>query len=270
MIDIKSKLYHSEFKRLTTEFNKEFDCLLFLPDQQLILGTEIKQSMKSNTKANDKQTKEAAEQTEKRKSYITKTFGDLFDQGWRYVKIIAVYDNNGSLAVNKCSDCSDFILTNGTQKEEEQQMNDLLSSLTKGTIGSFSHTHRNSIAFDNFKHVFSRMIGLSGALMTVQKLGPYYEIMGTDSNELNAGWTHASALKFGVDNNLLREGDIFGRPHDIYKLIFYSPDQIGLLSMSAKFVVFLNDYGSGNRFTLSKYFPKSFSSPNLWRRNNFY
>ena len=106
----------------------------------------------------------------------------------------------------------------------------------------------SSIAFDSFKHVFSRVVGLSGSLMTVQKLSSHHEIMGTDSKDLNAGWTRASPLKFGLENNVPREADIFGRPHDIYQLIFYSRDQMGLLAMSVKFVVFLNDYGSGKIF----------------------
>ena len=81
--------------------------------------------------------------------------------------------------------------------------------------------------------------------MTVQKLSPHHEIMGTEAKDLNAGWTRASPLKFSPQDSVPREGDIFGRPHDVYKLIFFTPDQIGLLSMSSKFVVFLNDYGSG-------------------------
>ena len=82
--------------------------------------------------------------------------------------------------------------------------------------------------------------------MTVQKLSPHHEIMGTDTKDLNAGWTRASPLKFSQNQDTVpREGDVFGRPHDVYKLIFYTPDQIGLLTMSAKFAVFLNDYGSG-------------------------
>ena len=125
-------------------------------------------------------------------------------------------------------------------------MNSLMNSLTTKSAIECNSNHRNPTAFDDFKHLFSRLIGLSGSLMAVQKLGPYHEIMGTDSNDLNAGWTRASALKFGLEDNLPREGDIFGRSNDIYKLIFYSPDQIGLLSMSKRFVVFLNDYGSGN------------------------
>ena len=243
--DILCKLYKSEFKRLTTEFNDEFDCLLFLPDQQLIIGTEIKQAMKADAKANDKQTKEAAEQTKKRKAYIEKTLGNLLSQGWKYVEVIAMYDNNGSIVLNKCSDCSPYILTNGTPQEEEKQMHSLMTSLTQNAAASSTQIQKNSIAFDSFKHVFSRLIGLSGCLMAVQKLGPHHEIMGTDSKDLNAGWTRASPLKFQTENSLPRESDIFGRAHDVYKLIFYSPDQIGLLSMSAKFVVFLNDFGSG-------------------------
>ena len=158
-----------------------------------------------------------------------------------------MYDNYGSLVQDKCYGCSPFIITNGTAQEEKQQMHDLLASLNKHISGAFTHSYKTSMAYDNFKHIFSRLIGLSGSLMTVQKLGPYQEMMGTYSMDLNAGWTLASPLKFGLTNGLLRDADIFGRPHDCYKLIFYRPDQIGLLSLSTQVVVFLNDYGSGRK-----------------------
>ena len=242
------KLYQSEFNRLTTEFNDEFDALVFLPDHQLILGTEIKQAMKQDTLANNKQTKAAAKQTKKRKDYVERMFGDLIDHGWQYVQVIAMYDNCGTLVLNKCSDCSPFILTNGTDQVEKQQMNFLMSSLNKNTVGVTTRTIINHAAYGSFKHLFSRIIGLSGSLMTVQKLGPHHQIMGTDAKDLNAGWTRASPLKFGLENTVPREGDVFGRPHDVYKLLFFSHDQIGLLSMATKFVVFLNDYGSGKNY----------------------
>ena len=84
--------------------------------------------------------------------------------------------------------------------------------------------------------------------MAVQKLSSHHEIMGTDAKDLNAGWTRASPLKFSPQVSVPREGDVFGRPHDVYKLIFFTPDQIGLLNMSTKFVVFFNDYGSGKTY----------------------
>ena len=243
--DIQRKLYQSEFKRLTQEFNDEFDLLVILLDHQLIIGTEIKHATKQDKNTNDRQTKEAAKQTKKRKAYVEKTFGDLLEQGWNYVEVIAIYDNIGNLVVKKCTDCSPFILTNGNPQEEEYQMLSLMTSLTTNRIETSTSPSRNQIAFESFKHLFARIIGLSGSLMTVQKISPHHEIMGSDAKDLNAGWTLASPLKYGPQDSVPREGDVFGRPHDVYKLIFFTPDQIGLLNMSSKFVVFLNDYGSG-------------------------
>ena len=243
--EIQRKLYQSEFKRVTQEFQDEFDILVLLPDHQLVIGTEIKQAIKQNKSSNDRQTKEAAEQTKKRKAYVQKTFGDLLEQGWRYVEVIAIYDNIGDLVVKKCTDCSPFILTNGAPQEEEYQMLSLMASLTTNQAQTSSSSTQTKIAFESFKQVFARIIGLSGSLMAVQKLTPHHEIMGTDAKDLNAGWTRASPLKYGPQDSVPREGDVFGRPHDVYKLLFFTPDQIGLLNMSSKFVVFLNDYGSG-------------------------
>jgi hypothetical protein len=138
--------------------------------------------------------------------------------------------------------CSPYILTNGTDAEEEKQMQDLMAALTQTSGGT---TNPNPTGFKEFKHVFSRVIGLSGLFMAVQKLDAYHNIMGTDASGISAGWTRASPLKFGNDNDLSRLGDVVGRPHDAYHLIFHSQDQIGLLSLKQQFVLFLNDYGSG-------------------------
>lgn len=240
--ELRSKLYRSEYERLTS-FNDEFDCIMFLANHRLILGTEIKQSMPTSTpKANDNQAREASKQAGKRQDYIEKTFGDLLENGWRYVKIVALYDNKGSLVQNKCTDCDPFILTDGTYAEEEKQMQNLWTELTSktGRTGTQNHT-----GFQDFKHVFSRVVGLSGLFMTIQKVDSYHHIMGTDATGISAGWTRSSALKFGNENDLKRYGDMIGRPHDIYQLIFFSQDQIGLLAMKHKCVVFLDDYGSG-------------------------
>ena len=127
-------------------------------------------------------------------------------------------------------------------------MQSLIASLTTNQAQTSTTPSTNPIAFENFKQVFTRIVGLSGSLMTVQKLSPHHEIMGTDAKDLNAGWTRASPLKFSSQDSVPRDGDVFGRPHDVYKLIFFTPDQIGLLNMSSKFVVFFNDYGSGKTY----------------------
>ena len=115
----------------------------------------------------------------------------------------------------------------------------LMASLTTNQAQTSTFSTPNPIAFESFKQVFSRIVGLSGSLMAVQKLSPHHEIMGTDAKDLNSGWTRASPLKFSPQDSVPREGDVFGRPHDVYKLIFFTPDQIGLPNMSSKFVVFL-------------------------------
>ena len=81
--------------------------------------------------------------------------------------------------------------------------------------------------------------------MAVQKVDSYHNIMGTNATDINAGWTRASALKFGNETDLSRYSDVVGRPHDIYKLIFFNQNQIGLLALKNKCLVFLDDYGAG-------------------------
>ena len=121
---------------MINSFNDEFDCLIFLAKHRLILGIEAKQAITKNREANDNQAKEAAKQVKKREEYIRKTFGELLDKGWRYVKIIALYDHQGSIVKNKCPDCAPYILTNGTEAEQKQQMIDLMAALNCNSGGA--------------------------------------------------------------------------------------------------------------------------------------
>ena len=133
--------------------------------------------------------------------------------------------------------------------EQEEEMNRLMHTLASnnGLEATGNHTRHN-----DFQHVFSRIIGLSGLFMAVQKVSSYHQIMGTEAKSVNAGWTKASALKFSKEKDEIRMGDVIGRPHDLYHLVFFNPDQIGLLAVEHKCMVFLDDYGAGKFMILSQ------------------
>ena len=90
--EIMHQLYKIEYERLISCFNDEFDCLVFLARHRLIMGIEAKRAMTKNPDSNDKQARGAAKQVKKREDYIKKTFGELLENGWRYVRIAALYD----------------------------------------------------------------------------------------------------------------------------------------------------------------------------------
>ena len=119
--EIMHQLYKIEYERLISCFNDEFDCLVFLARHRLIMGIEAKQAMTTNSDSNDKQAKGASKQVKKREDYIKKTFGELLDNGWRYVHVVALYDHKGSIVQKKCPDCAPYILTNGTEEEQIKQ-----------------------------------------------------------------------------------------------------------------------------------------------------
>ena len=121
-------------------------------------------------------------------------------------------------------------------------MQDLLLALNCHVGGGAAQTHSAQL---DFKHAFSRLVGLSGLFMAVQKISAYHNIMGTDATGVNACWTKASKLKFGNDSDVSRLGDVVGRPSDIFNLIFFNQDQIGLLALKHTCVVFLDDYSAG-------------------------
>ena len=62
---------------------------------------------------------------------------------------------------------------------------------------------------------------------------------------ITAGWTRASPLVFGNEHTNIRFGDVVGRPSDIYRLIFWNPEQRHLLTGNHRFVLFCQDYGAG-------------------------
>ena len=214
--------------------------MVFLANRRLILGIEAKYS--TNQYSTSNKAKEAAKQLKMRQEYIKKTFGDLLSQGWRYIPIIALDAPENSSIKSQCSHSTAYVLSNGTPEEQRKEMDELMDNLTSNT-GSMK-TDKYTGHHD-FQHVFSRILGLSGLFMAVQKVTPYHHIMGSDAKSINSGWTQASALKFSKEQDKLRPGDMIGRPCDIYKLVFFNPDQIGLLALEHKCVIFLDDYGAG-------------------------
>ena len=82
--EIRSRLLESEFDFQTT-FDDEYDLTFFHPNEKLILGGEVKQTMSkdgdSKTAGNKNATK-AAHQVRKNMRFIKKTFGPLLDKGW--------------------------------------------------------------------------------------------------------------------------------------------------------------------------------------------
>ena len=84
--------------------------------------------------------------------------------------------------------------------------------------------------------------------------------MGTNPSDvfasgITAGWTRASPLTFGTEDEMikngLRFGDMIGRPHDVFKLIFWNESQRQLLDGNHQFVLFCLDYGAGKLYTLN-------------------
>ena len=249
--EIRARLLASEFD-FQTNFDDEYDLFLFLPNEKLILAGEVKQAMINGPNAiaaNDKQAKSASKQLKKSEKFMKQTFGHLLDKNWRYVKIAILYDNNGDCITDKCPGCGPFILTNSTEEKEKKQMHNLWKAIT-GKEYNATTKQPNTSGMKDFQYIFARLIGFSGLSFIVQKIGNYHELMGTNSHDIfddgiTAGWTRASPLRFGNDESNIRFGDVVGRPSDIYRLIFWNPDQRDLLSGNYRFVIFCNDFGAG-------------------------
>ena len=253
--EVRAKLLDSEFE-YATNFDDEYDMFLILPNHEMIIAAEQKQAMTPSKTANDAQAKSASKQLKKSEAFMRNVFGELLSSGWKYIKVAVLYDNHGSFVSNRCPGCSHYILTNGTEAEEHQQMEDLWQAIT-GSPYSSATSQSNHSGLEEFKHLFSRLIGFSGESFIVQKVGHYHEIMGTNPSNvfasgITAGWTTASPLTFGSEDEMikngLRFGDMMGRPHDVFKIIFWNPNQRKLLDGNHRFVLFSHDYGAGKLY----------------------
>ena len=150
---------------------------------------------------------------------------------------------------NVCPKCRPYILTNSTEDREIQQMKDLWMEISgivyPDTVMMKSHSGK-----DDFRHVFSRLIGFSSMTFKIQKIGAHQQIMGTYAPKIVGGWTKALKLTYGKKNEPIRYGDVMGRQHDAYQLIFWNPKQLELLEGKYKLVIFFNDFGSGENYFL--------------------
>merc|ERR1712061_618082 len=142
--------------------------------------------------------------------FVENMFGELLGKGWKFVRILALYNNKGSIMQNVCPKCRPYILTNSTEDREIQQMKDLWMEISgivyPDTVMMKSHSGK-----DDFRHVFSRLIGFSSMTLKIQKIGAHQQIMGTYAPKIVGGWTKASKLTYGKKNEPIRYGDVIGR-----------------------------------------------------------
>ena len=107
--------------------------------------------------------------------------------------------------------------------------------------------------YKQFICLFNRIINFSS--LRKQKIvdksweqvyGEYFRSRGA----IGGGWTPADT-RFCTK---LRFENVINRPHDIYKILYFNPDQLALLTTKELLhVVFFSDFGSGNILCMYNY-----------------
>ena len=177
-------------------------------------------------------------QIKRSERFRMKSYGTLLDQGWGYIRIAILYDEIGSYITDKSSGCP-FILINGTEKQEQW------FSWKAITGKEYAASPKEKSGLKEFQNVFSHLIGFSGLNFTVQKIGNYHDLMGTNPHKLAAGWSRIGPSIFGKQISDHRFGNVIGRTAVVYRLIFWSPDQRDVLTGNHRFVIFSHDSNSG-------------------------
>ena len=207
------------------------------------LSIELKPSSKKGNKlinAKEEKLENSPYKIKKYERFRMKSYSTLLDQGWGYVKIAILYDKIGAYITDKSSGCP-FILINGTDKQEQW------FSWKAITGKEYAASPKDESEMKEFQNVFSRLIGFSGLNFTVQKIGNYHDLMGTNPHKLAAGWSRIGPSIFGKQISDHRFGNIVGRTAVVYRLIFWSPDQRDVLTGNHRFVIFSHDNSTGRQ-----------------------
>ena len=235
---------------------------LFKLSYKPTLPIELKPASKKDSKsinAKEEQLENSPYQIKRNERFGMKSYGTLLDQGWGYVKIAILYDKIGTYITDKSSGCQ-FILINGTEKQEQW------FSWKAITGKEYAASSKEKSGMKEFQNVFSQLIGFSGLNFTVQKVGNYHELIGTNLHKLAAGWSRIGPSILGKQISDHRLGNVIGRTAVVYRLVFWSPDQPDVLTGNHRFVIFSHDNNSGKHNYNYDQFEKGLRSKSiLWQ-----
>ena len=180
----------------------------------------------------------AAEQTSSHSDYTARTFGPMLSVGWQFLKIAAIFP--GELNDEKiCPHCRNFVIKG--KENISSQLNRILSFVLD------SQAIDETESFEDFKTVFQAVIGFSSISAHQLAVGnAWQQVQGDSATLFSAGWTESESP---LTNNEIRFENILNQPHDIYKFIYFNPDQVAMLEQDIPLVILANDFGAG--FTLN-------------------
>ena len=218
-----------------TKFPGELDLLGIFPDLQLLFHVEVKSNQVEN-KTKDRNLKDAAEQMSRYAQHIGLRHGPILSDKWNYCKVAAIIPEV-SRPESICSHCRTFILTD-REMQDEKSMRSWWESL-----GMYNNNSQSPIVkeqcYQEFLNFFNRVVNLSSVGRKINVFNAWDEVEGENQQPVKAGHTSGSGIVRSIK-------DVLSRAHDAFKTIYFTPEQMSLLSPRNFFrVLLLADYGAG-------------------------
>ena len=218
-----------------SKFPGELDLLGIFPDLQMVLHVEVKCKEIEKTK-NDNNLTKASEQMSRYAKHLAKRHGSILSDKWNYCKVAAIVPGLKE-PQNICSHCQNFVLT-----EKELNNDETMRSWWESFFHYKNNSQTSSVkdqCYQEFLMFFNRAVNLSSIGRKTNVFNAWEEVEGENRPPVVAGFTPSS----GSSNSF---HDILTRPHDANKAIYFTPEQMSLLSPSNFFRVFLlADFGAG-------------------------
>ena len=244
--DIKNAIKLSRYEH-ESKYPGEVDVLTILPDLELIMQVEVKCDLKDNTaEKNNFNLKSAAKQLQRYSNHISRVHGPVLNENWKYLKVAAILPSVGNIE-RVCSHCKRFIVTHDVLKQKGLPIWWKEFELPEKSLMTNSSTDQ---FYSEFLHLFNRLVNLTAISRLKSVFTAWKEVQGENRNNIVAGITpprnsNASTFRFQ---------DIIKRPMDVWKLLYFNPEQMFLLSTKGlNRVVLFADYGCG-RISNAKYY----------------
>ena len=227
----------------------EMDYLGILADHKLLFNIEVKYQISDKKKKATNLLSKASNQTKHREEYLARVFAPLFSIGWRLIKIAIVIPGTLDDDSN-CQHCKKYTINSKSLDDIESWWRQTLLEMKAPMTSSWS---------DYMEYLRFFELAVS-SISTASHLSAWTRIVGIKNNlPLSAGYTPVQGTFFkliraklssksmqGSSSSKLTLEDAMLKFHDAEKLLFFSGQQLSLLSASHFLSVILwGDYGTG-------------------------
>lgn len=215
----------------------EMDFWMAVANLKIMLNIEVKRQMDPSRQAKrnlNKSLHSASKQTSKHAEYMAQVYGPMLSEGWQFLKLAAIFP--GELDNDKiCPHCQQFIITEG--KSIEEQLKKIIALVLQ----------QNNVDIvegsEDFTNLFQAIVGFSSISTQQLVIGnAWQQIQGETSTLFASGWTKA---EIKMTSEEIRFENVLNLPHNIYRFIYFNPNQVMLLENIIPLLIFANDFGAG-------------------------